>query len=417
MRMISPFLRGGLAASLFLLSGCFGIGDGDDEKGAKAAFTPAFSATPAQVMDFLAKGGGGTKAKLVWSDRTGGNGRELCYIDFSEASGGQAVIHRIAAASHADVPVISPDGNWAVYASGAGTEAGSPLGARSSVYLVRLAEDAKPLLIAKDSAVEPRFLQVAPAGKLAVIYSTLGPNLGWEGFGKTMKREVDVSGAAPVLSPQADILVNSGSYTGGLSYDARYINGGGGHVAMLDLERMASKSRPDTLSYQGIQSCNASASSSRTATNTVMYLNTSGTHPVINSGKPWGEWQAILISNYDKKLVKGYMYPANPAVPLETEPKSFTNAKWHHCEWSNHPHFAAATVNVDRFFKSGGGFVNTLYQERVYLINLKDSSYLEVMRPDKVAYSGKNGDVSGFYWPWLWVEVPAGFAESPDWLH
>lgn len=420
MRMSIPRKRGGLAASLIVLSGLLSIplggcigGEDDGGGGPKAAFQPAFSATPAQVMEFLAKGGGGAKAKLVWSDRTGGAGRELCYIDFSESSAGQPIIRRIAAAVKADVPVLSPDGNWAVYASGAGTEAGSPLGARSSVYLVRLAEDAKPMLIARDSAVEPRFLQASATGRLSVLFSTLGPNLGWEGFGKTIKVEVDISGAQPVPA-DPEVLVNDGSYTGGLSYDGRYLSGGGGHVAMLD--RQGGKGRPDTLSFDGIQSCNASASSSRVSTNTVMYLNTMGMHPDINAGKQWGEWQAILISNSAKQLVKGFMYPSAPAVPLETDPKSFTNAKWHHSEWSNHPYFAAATVNVDRFFKSGGGFVNTYFQERVYLINLRDSSYLEVLRPDKVAYAGVNGDVSGFYWPWLWVEVPAGFTENPDWL-
>lgn len=57
-----------------------------------------------------------------------------------------------------------------------------------------------------------------------------------------------------------------------------------------------------------------------------------------------------------------------------------------------------------------------MMQERIYLINLKDSSYLEVLRPAAVEYTNVQNDISGFYWPSLWVEVPAAFAETADWL-
>jgi hypothetical protein len=178
---------------------------------------------------------------------------------------------------------------------------------------------------------------------------------------------------------------------------------------------MGTKAQPDTLSYQLVQSCNASASSSRIFTNKVMYLNTGSAYPKFADGKEWGEWQAILIGDASQSLVKGYMFPATYAIPLETDPKSYSAARWHHPEWSNHPYFAAATLNVSRYFKSGAGFANTEYQERIYLLNLQDSSYLEVLRPDKVTFTGK-GFANGFYWPWLWVEVPAGFQESTTWL-
>lgn len=394
-------------ALVVLLAGC--DSPSGNPPAAKSVFQPVLSSTSGEVLDFLAKGQGGAKAKLVFVDRTKAS-EELCFIDFSEAGG--PVIRRIAAASMPEVPVISPDGNWVVYASGSGTEAGSSLTARSSVYLSRLSSDAVPLLVAADSACEPRFVQNVSGG-LSIVYSTKAPNFGWEGFGKTVQVDIDIAGAAPVVGVSR-ILSEGGSYTGGLSWDARYLVGGGGHVAMLD--RNGTKGRPDTLSYDMAQSCNASISSSRTFTNTTMYLNTGSSSPSINGGAAWGEWQAILISNSDKKLVRGFMYPKTPAVPLETDPKSFSGAKWHHCEWSNHPYFATATLNVDRYFKNGSEYANTLFQERIYLLNLKDSSYLEILRPDKVVFGGKNVDVSGFYWPWLWVEVPAGFKESEDWL-
>jgi hypothetical protein len=372
------------------------------------AFTPAFSATGAQVMEFLGKAQGGSKAKLAFIDKTGPE-ELLCYVDFSEAA---PAIHVIKAARGAEVPVISPDGKWIAYASGTGTEAGSPPGSHSSAWLVRIAEDAQPVLIAADSACEPRFVQNDP-GKLAVVYTTQSPDFGWEGHGRTMKAEIDVSGAAPAVGTPT-VLCATGSYSGGLSYDNRYLCGGGGHVAMLDLK--GSKDRPDTLSYGMIQSCNASISTSRVRTDALMYLDTKGQAAGIDGGKPWGEWQTILIGDASKRLLKGYTYPATFAHPLETSPASVSNVKWHHCEWSNHPHFAAATVNVERYFKAASGYANTALQERIYLIDLKDSSYLEVLRPDTVKYTGKAFDVSGFYWPWLWVEVPDGFQEAPAWL-
>ena len=197
-----------------------------------------------------------------------------------------------------------------------------------------------------------------------------------------------------------------------MSWDGRYLCGGGGHVAIRDLQSPGE--RPDTVSYQGIQSCNASISSSRLVTGSLMYLNTRGQHPDLNGGEAWEEWQAILIGGKDGRLLKGFMHPADPEHSLETEPASLSRAKWHHCEWSNHPYFAAATVNSERYFKSSSGYDNTMYQERIYLLNLKDSSYLEVLRPDSLAYHSHS--YGGFYWPYLWVEMPSEFAEAPGWL-
>jgi hypothetical protein len=397
------------AAVPLLLSGCEEAKTGPSP--AKAAFTPVPTATTAEVSAFLAAGQGGARAKLIYVDRTGAS-ETLCYIDFSEKSAAPA-IHVIAAAKQAEVPVISPDGQWAVYASGTGTEAGATAGSNSSVYLVRLAEDAKPILLAADSACEPRFIQ-NPEGGQTVVYSTHCPDIAWEGHGKTMRVDIDIAGE--VATPhEPNVLWPGGGYTGGLSWDERYLCGGGGHVAMLD--QQGAKGRPDTLSPNLVQSCNASISSSRVFTNSMMFLTKETSAPGINGGLPWGEWQAILIGDA-KHLLKGFMYPKTFAHAVETEVPSLSGMKWHHPEWSNHPYFAVATLNVDRYFKSatGAAYDNTAYQERIYMINLKDSTYLELLRPDAIKGTGKAFDASGLYWPWLWVEVPAGFAETKDWL-
>lgn len=407
--------RPGMAGLLLLCLQCNQSAEGPGDPA--PVFQPALSSTAAEVRDFLAKAQGGPKARLAYIDRTGREGR-LCYLDFAEAAqpGPYPAIHCIAAAAGAKVPVISPDGEWIVYAVGSGVEAGSVKGSRSSAYLVRMREDAQPTLIAADSACEPRFVQNAP-GRLEIVYSTMAPNAAWEGFGRTLKVRVDVSGAAPVVG-ETVVLNAGGGFTGGLSWDNRFLCGGGEHVAMRDLGADGiggpGDGPPDTVSFKGIQSCNASISSSRAFTHTMMYLNTSGSHPSLNGGKPWGEWQAILIGDRAGNLIKGYMPPAAFSVPLETGPPSLSESRWHHNEWSNHPYFATATLNADRYFKTGDAYSNTGFQERIYLLNLRDSSYLEVLRPDRIRYTGEM--FGGFFWPWLWVEVPDGFRESENWL-
>jgi hypothetical protein len=251
---------------------------------------------------------------------------------------------------------------------------------------------------------------------LIVIYTTLAPDAAWEGYGKTMK--ATILARDPPIVLKKEVLFDCGSYTGGLSFDNKYLCGGGGTIAMLNLT--SGKIRPDTATLYP-QACNASISSSAFFTNTMMYLTmgvSQNIPPYINNGKPWGTWEVILINDNAKEPRKSYTIPdsASFVFPIETNPPSFTGARWHHPEWSNHPYFATATVNADRYFATDTGYRNTYYQERIYLINLKDSSYIEVMRPKKIEYSGVNGDNSGLHWPWLWVKKPVSFTEDPHWL-
>lgn len=368
------------------------------------------SSSTQEIHEFLKSGQGSVNAKLVYvnysnTDQT----KELCYIDFSEEVD-TPVVHKISAATDAHVPVISPDGNWVVYATGKGTEVGSPVSMRSSVYLCKIEENAVPVLVAADSACEPRFIQNTDT--LTIIYSTLAPNYAWEGCGKTMKVKIDISGEPPVVDTPR-VLFEHGSYTGGLSWDGIFLCSGGGDIVMLDLT--SGNTRPDTVSYCK-QSCNASISSSRKYTNCMMHVTMAGSHPLINGGKKWEMWQVILINNSKGDILKGYWYPTQYKFPLQTDPESLDKARWHHCEWSNHPYFATATLNADRYYKVGDEYVNTKYQERIYLANLKDSSYLEILRPDTIKHSGIPDDNAGLHWPWLWVKIPDGFIEDSSWL-
>ena len=385
---------------------------------AATEFPAIVSSSTGDIAGFLGESSSSVHAKLVFINSvTGGNG-QLCYIDFSEDVE-TPVIHKIAAVPEAKVPVISPDGNWVVYATGEGGEAGRKVEARSSVYICRIAEDAEPVLLHADSAAEPRFMQNVPEGVDTVIFSTLSPNFAWEGAGATMKTGVTYEGTT-VTKHTPEVLWDKGSFTGGLSWDKQYLCGGGGTAAMLDRK---GDGRPDTVTALG-QACNVSVTSSRTNTDRIMYLTAGAkkdSFPEIKNGEAWKQWQLIFIGNYDKKILRYYQFPEE--LENVTDPGSFKSPAqsycWHHPEWSNHPHYAVATLNIARFFNIGTEdnpeYENTTYQERIFIINLVDSAYIEVLRaaPEVIVYDPDNyNSGAGFYWPWLWVEVPDDFNEE-----
>ncbi len=374
-------------------------------------FDPVLSSSTQEIHDFLLNGNGTANAKLVFVKKimegVSTFFNNLYYIDLSEVND-TPVVHTIAAAKGAQVPVISPDGKWVVFAKGSRlTEAGATAGSKSSTYLCKIEEDAVPTLLMQDSAFEPRFMQ--NAAKLTVIFPTEAQNYSWRGIGRTLKMEIDVSGSTPVAG-KPEVLFATAGFTGGLSTDGKYLCGGGGNIGMVD--RTSGNTVGDT-ACDFPQACNASISASSIFTNMVMYLTTVGSHPNVNGGQMWQSWQVILINNNQKEVIKGYTYPTQFKIPLDTSNSTFRKAMWHHCEWSNHPYFAAATLNIRRTWE---GTNATEYQEQIYLINLKDSTYIEVLRPDSVEFSGILDDNSGYFWPWLWVEKPSGFQEDQNWL-
>jgi hypothetical protein len=250
---------------------------------------------------------------------------------------------------------------------------------------------------------------------LSIVYTTLAPNLAWNGIGKTMRIDVDIGKSPPAIIRKS-VVWDKGSYAGGVSYDERYLCAGGGRTAMLDLITLTQIDSVDVFR----QACNASISSSRLFTNTVMYLTGGGQHPDVNNNQPFKTWEIIFIGNFYRKIAAWHKCPDTAAFtfPLETKIPSYYSHRWHHPEWSNHPYFAAAAIAVSRYFtEDTNSFVNTAYQERILLIKLnKPAAFLEILRIKDIAYSHRNNDDSGYYWPWLWVGIPPGFIEDPLWL-
>lgn len=380
-----------------------------------AEFPLLKSASTQEIRDFLKKASGTSNAKMVFVNSTNGQNGQLCYLDFSEEADTPA-IHKITAVTNAKVPVISPDGQWVVYDTGAGGEAGSSKSLRSSVFICKIAENATPVLVKADSASEPRFMQNVPADKDTIIYSTLLPDFGWQDVGKTMKAGVDVVNGNPVIGTPT-VLWGKGGYSGGQSWNKRYLCGGGGSVAMLDVQ---GNGIADTITAYH-QACNVSVSESRLFNDRAMYLTTGDHDSRIRPDTSWRQWQIIFISDYAKEVVRYYRSPTTFKFDPQTPDTSdrLVSIFWHHPEWSNHPYFAAATVNIDRAYYVNQMWEHTQYQERLDIINLRDSLYLEVLRPQSQVYvynPSKYDPISGILWPWLWVQTPNDLQEDSLWL-
>jgi hypothetical protein len=390
-------------------------------------------ATNDQITQFL----GTNQAKLVFINK--GDSRNssdtIEYIDFSE-NNATAVVRRITTAANPVAPVISPDGRWVVYASALfGGEAGSSPTQLCSIYLCELKVGATPVKLFSDSAFEPRFMMNPSGNKLTVVFPTHAPDFAWEGKARTMKIEIDTVGGVPVPGT-ATVLHQYGGYTGGLSYDSRFLCGGGGLAVMTDLN--SGKSRPDTIGPIGYpdpakmfsgQACNASITSSRTNTNVMMFLDFGGYKviPGFNDNKPWDQWKIIFVANGNKELLRYYLAPALDSLtpyeiahPTSTHYLDSSYTRWHHPEWSNHPYFAASAIYLRRLWGQGSnGIWNaTEKQERIAFIDLRESNrYLQVVGPEATELSYSTAKSStGLFWPWLWVKVPSNFIETPNWI-
>jgi hypothetical protein len=396
-------------------------------------------------------------AKLVYINGCGYSGK-LRYIDYSGAAGAPTVQTIAAAGDEVRVPVISPDGGWVTYAVGSGAE-GHLSGGPSSAYICKLDANATPVKIA-DNAHEPRFkLNQADPNMLTVIYGTVGGEEAWTKTdpGQTMQVDIDVSSGAPSVGSPSPLFAHAAMF-GGLSWDNRYLASAGGLGAMVDLQ--SGKTTVDTISLRfarkgsnddwpaGIdantvlsasqaaemnllgQTCNTSVSSSRSPyTNAMIGLDfgSSKVNPNINGGAPWGKWQIMWVFAYDGSV------PYHLPVPTDDEDYPYAQGwptdyqhldsaidlattRWHHTEWSNHPYFATASV----ILKRGWGFENGTFrglerQERVYLIDLDNSSTLCLLSPtdNNIIYEES---ISNLSYPGLWVEMGDGFEECANWL-
>ncbi|MBD3419803.1 MAG: hypothetical protein GF398_06785 [Chitinivibrionales bacterium] len=365
----------------------------------------------------------------------------LYYVDYSESN--NPSVHEIIAESEAAIPVISPDGNWITYATG--TSADANTNSPSTAWLVEMKESATPIQVSDDDkGFVPRFVQ-DQINTPTVLYSTCGTNPGseiWNGCGKMYKRAYS-GGSFGNPVP----VYEGGSYHGGLSYDNRYMcaaeNDLNGFI--LDLENASSgpskvhtievtKNADGSDTVWSMQTCNPSISASEIFTDAILYLDMGGssiassckcTHAQLGSGQ-WNFHGRMFISRSDGKVYKfidpihsDYDIVASIDIKDGKEPgASITELQWEHCEWTNHPYFAASAMKVKRRWydpsKSGPiKWIDRNLGEEIYLVNLKEDKKLKIMEVDDKSSQSLDHH---FQFVWIWVEKPQNFDEDENWL-
>lgn len=371
---------------------------------------------------------GTAKVKLVFSCQS-----SLYFVDFSEAAPQIRKMNNIASAYY---PVISMDGQWLTYQTDNAFE-GPSTNPPAKVWLRELAADGTPIKIT-DTGYVPRFALNTPSDTPEIIYSTSlacprvnGISICYNA-GMTMKTKIINK------TPQSsEVVFDSGSYYGGLSWDNRYLFTGwpsGPNAFMLDLQNSAGgphaihsmhvrKNSTNADTFVAIGSCNISRSASRYFTNTMLYYDFSSSaitsakcyHPILGT---WKQHEKLFISRFDGEDLKVFDMPADrPIVPLADALGlgEAVGKEWENPEWSNHPYFAVASLMVDRLWLVSGGvsWDHTYNNELIYLVGLKDSSYIKLIESTDTSRASK----TSFFYPFVWVEIPAsGFVEDSTWL-
>ena len=169
-----------------------------------------------------------------------------------------------------------------------------------------------------------------------------------------------------------------------------------------------------------VGACNPSRSASGIFTNTMLYFDFGSAaiaaakcfHPLLGT---WGMHEIIFLSRFDGEDLRTYAMPADrPIVPVAAASGvgEAVGKQWNNPEWSNHPYYAVASLLVDRLWSVSGNWNHTTNTESIYLVNLKDSVYLKLVESADTSYAS----TTTFENPFIWVQVPAGFAEDTGWL-
>jgi hypothetical protein len=355
---------------------------------------------------------------------------KLCFIDFSESS---PQIRTVAAASNPANPVISPQGTSVTFSTGLSDDPPSSLPVPSTAWLCSLSVGGAPTMVDSPAYV-PRFVQ--DATDPTVLYSTCGnatrPSAhlyDWDGCGMVYRKNM--------ITNEKTVLWDKGSWFGGLSYDGSWLATAEmypnafllkitplspGPVVLHSLKFKNNSTSKDTLIP--VQTCNPSVSSSRVFFDAMMYFDFGvdaicriGNFSIFGYGQDngWFDHTIIFISRSDGRIVKQYGIPDEiKVVPpdLVKGKGEIMDKNWDYPEWSNHPYYAAATVELDRYWRDLGD--TRSLNEMVYAVDLFKSKHLCLVRQNTVS----SANTQNIRWPWLWVETPADFGSREDttWL-
>jgi hypothetical protein len=304
--------------------------------------------------------------------------RRLCYIDFTAPDIGVRVI---ADSVPPYGPALSPNGASVAYGS-------RSIGFSSpSQTTVRRLTGADPSCVRTppgNAAYLPSWW-VDPATLDTCIVYAEGASMdnapAWVSE-RTMRQRM----SGLVFAGPAEAINADGSYHGGISKNGLFLATGYPNAYFYDI-RLDDRTRYFLPPYSGrddtAQVCNVSITPGVARPDEIMFLDFGyPSKPSTVVGKPYRFHSIIFICNS--------CVGCNTHVRRWYEvPSGFD--EWDCVKWSNHPDFAAAAAKP-----SGSGSGSSLF-----IVNLKDSSYLRVASGD------------GLCDPYCWID-PAEVAELPD---
>ena len=344
----------------------------------------------------------------------------LWYVDFSQQNPQLKSMKNIT--GKPTTPALSPDGAYIAYITG--VSGVPPLGSSSPnsiAWLCDVAGSSAPKQIA-NPGWSPRF--DLSASSPTVVYATCGKNSPglmdlWNGCGKVCAWENGAQQPSDVWA--------GGSLFGGMSYNGQWLCTADNNPAyMLDITNNADKpvmvhrlhwtnSKTNADTVFGLQACNPSISSSRVFFDAMMYLDIGNISTPGFHTKNLGAWDfhtRIFISRSTNAVARFYDMPSDPPVVSNVQnPGDVTAKSWESPRWSNNPYFASAALYLERSW----GENTTDRNESIYLIDLKDSSYLKLVSISDTSAS----NTLSLEFPWLWVETPRNFdsLEDNQWLN
>jgi|GEM_PF-2793440 len=365
-------------------------------------------ATPTELQSFF----GTSAVKLAFVES-----KQIQVIDFAPAAPAASTL---AGTNGAIAPQFSPDGHWLVYGQGPSSDMTNNAATKSSAYLVPTA-GGTPTLAVADNAHEPRFRRTGASTEL--VYATLGVWDGWKGLGETRTLPVDLS--APTVQLGVESTLASGSYYGGANDS--YLATGSSRAVMaklsdaplvpqITLAYPLSKS-DGSLDNLERQACNISIYPGTEFSDVMMSLDFGSagqTNAQINGGKAWGMHDLLFMTRYDGTILGQILRPARSDFPSLAD-DSYTGHHFDDAEWSNHPYFAVANIQVSRAFPdAGGGWINEEQHEIILAIDLRLGTTLVLAQSSQVG-PGLTADLQ---WPNLWVDRSSANVPSvtSDWM-
>ena len=319
---------------------------------------------------------GTSRLKIVFVKQDG-NLRRLCYLDFTSSSPG---VRELRDSVPAYGPTLSPNGSWVAYGSQSIGFSGP------SQVTVRLSNDSMSTL-ARTPSAKTAYLPTWWADTIApdtfVVYTT-GASMNNLSVWKTEKTLMQQFSAFSFMSSSVT-LADTGSFPSGMSKNAEFLASGYPNAYLYDREwndlwrffLPPYSGRTDTA-----QVCNVSLTPSVEHPDELLFLDFGygGTSTVV--GKPYGFHSELFRCNSQTQQF-------SEVERWYEAPQGFS--EWDDVRWSNHPDFAAAIAKSE---DSGS-------TASLFIINLKDSTYLKVATGDGLAA------------PYLWID-PSALSEQPD---